>query len=205
MNPTPTFRRLSSILPGLVLVLSLAVAIYDLGGVGSYLQNQVFDTYQRILPRQASSGGPHTVYVDIDADTAAKFGSWPWPRKRLADLVEAVRDSGASAILIDMPLSAADQTSASELLRLWTPLSTDPAQIGDPAQAGVPAQATLRAALETLPDQDARLVRLLQETSSIISFVPGKAPNGPIHAPLGAKPVTPQGSDPRHYLNSYDV
>ena len=46
MNPTPAFRRLSAILPGLVLVLSLAVSIYDPQGTGSFLRNQVFDLYQ---------------------------------------------------------------------------------------------------------------------------------------------------------------
>src|SRR3989338_10426976 len=125
MNPTPAFRRLSAILPGLMLVLSLAVSIYDPQGTGSFLRNHVFDLYQYLLPRQAGPDGPHAVYIDIDAETAKTYGAWPWPRKRLDDLVERVRSAGASAILIDMPLNDADPTASNELLRLWAPLPAD--------------------------------------------------------------------------------
>jgi len=191
MNPTPIFRRLSSILPGLVLVLSLAVAIYNPGGTASFLQDQVFDAYQRILPRKAAEDGPHAVYVDIDAATVTRYGAWPWPRKRMLELVEAVRDAGASAILIDAPLTATDPTSADELLKLWAP------------DTGDAAETALRAMLAALPDQDAAFARLLAETPSIVSFMPGYSPNGVSHEPLGAKPVQPVGSNPRFYLKPF--
>ena len=152
MNPTPIFRQLSAILPGLVLVMSLAFAIYDFGGVASFLQNQVFDAYQRELPRKAEPAGPHAIYIDIDADSAAKYGAWPWPRKRLVDLVTAVHNAGASAILIDTPLSSTDQTSTAELLKLWSSRADDP------------AQTVLRGSLEALPDQDVAFANLLAET-----------------------------------------
>ncbi len=87
MNPTPAFRRLSAILPGLMLVLSLAVSIYNPAGTGTFLQDLVFDAYQRFLPREAAAEGPRAIYVDIDAETAKAYGPWPWPRKRLDDLV----------------------------------------------------------------------------------------------------------------------
>lgn len=192
MNPTPAFRRLSAILPGLVLVLSLAVSIYDPRGAGSYLRNHVFNLYQRILPREAGPEGPHAVYVDIDADTAKTYGTWPWPRKRLADLVSRVGQAGASAILIDMPLSDQDPTSSSELMRLWAPLPADETYEG------------FGQSLARLPDYDRQLASLLAATPSVVSLVPGKTAFRNIHTPLRRAAIVPQGSDPRHYMDTYE-
>ncbi len=161
MNPTPVFRRLSAILPGLVLVLALAVSIYNPQGMGTFLQDQVFDVYQRILPREPGPLGTNAVYIDIDAETAKTHGAWPWPRKRLDDLVERVRDAGASAIVIDMPLAEADPTSANELIRLWSPFPAD----GNFAGLGQ--------ALAQLPNHERQLTALLASTNSVVSFVPG--------------------------------
>ena len=118
MNPTPAFRRLSAILPGLVLVLSLVLANYNPEGAGTFLQDRVFDVYQRLLPRSTAAEGPRAVYIDIDAETAKAYGPWPWPRKRLDDLVSRVSKAGADAILIDMPLADPDPTSAAELIQI---------------------------------------------------------------------------------------
>lgn len=193
MNPTPAFRRLSAILPGLVLVLSLVVSIYDPQGAGTFLQNQVFDLYQRILPRTAGPEGPRAVHVDIDAETAKRFGAWPWPRKRLDTLVERVRDAGASAIVIDMPLADPDPTAAGELLRLWSPLPAgeDFAGLGN--------------ALIRLPNHERELTVLLSSSRSVVSFVPGKADFGGMQSPARRAPIAPQGGDPRHFMRDYDV
>ena len=193
MNPTPAFRRLSAILPGLVLVLSLAVSIYDPQGAGSYLRNQVFDLYQRILPREAGPEGPHAVYIDIDAETAKTYGAWPWPRKRLDDLASRVKNAGAEAILIDMPLADRDPTSTAELMRLWAPLQTERNLDG------------LGSSLTRVPNYDRQLTALLASTPSVVSFVPGKTAFQNAHDPLRRAAITPQGGDPRHYMNAVDT
>lgn len=191
MNSTPAFRRLSAILPGLVLVVSLALSIYDVGGIATMMRDRVFDTFQRIEPRKPAASGPHAVYVDIGAESAARYGSWPWPRKRLADLVAAVRDAGASAILIDMPLSEKDPTATEELLKLWSPLPL------------LPSTDALRQGLVDLPDRDREFADLLRATPSVISFVPDKAPIGEPHAPATPSTVQTEGSDARHYATSF--
>ena len=192
MNPTPAFRRLSAILPGLALVLSLAVSIYDPQGTGTLLQNQVFDLYQRLLPRLAGTQGSHAVYIDIDAETAKRYGAWPWPRKTLNALVAHVRDAGARTIVIDMALPDADPTEAGQLLRLWSPL---------PAEEGFPG---LGKSLARLPNHERELVALLTSTKSVVSFVPGKiAYEGP-RAPAKRSVIAPAGGDPRHFMANYD-
>ncbi len=191
MESTPAFRRLSAILPGLVLVLSLALSIYDIGGLATTLRDHVFDFYQRIEPRKAGPDGPHTVYIDIGTESAQRYGAWPWPRKRLADLVDAVQRAGASAILLDMPLYEEDPTSTASLLKLWTPLPPLSASNG------------LREALTSLPDHEQAFAALLAATPSVISFEPGKAPLGDARAPVAHASVASQGSDARHYAATY--
>lgn len=192
MNPTPAFRRLSAILPGLVLVLSLAVSIYDPQGAGSYLRNHVFDLYQRILPREAGPEGPHAVYIDIDAETAKTYGAWPWPRKRLDDLVSRVKNVGASAILIDMPLADRDPTATTELLRLWGP------------SGNADGSGSLGYSLGRVPNYERQLTALLSSTPSVVSFVPGKTAFQNAHEPLRRAAIAPEGGDPRHYMGSYE-
>lgn len=192
MNPTPAFRRLSAILPGLMLVLSLAVSIYNPAGTGTFLQDLVFDAYQRFLPREAAAEGPRAIYVDIDAETAKAYGPWPWPRKRLDDLVARIADAGARAIVIDMPLADPDPTSASELLRLWAPF---------PAEGNF---AGLGQALTALPNHERQLANRLAATGSVLSFVPGKTDFSGRHAPLAKAGITPKGGDPRHHMHAHD-
>ncbi|MCE9650749.1 MAG: adenylate/guanylate cyclase domain-containing protein [Parvibaculum sp.] len=193
MNSTPVFRRLSAILPGLVLVAGLALSIYDFGGLAKMLQNQVFDLYQRIEPRKAGAEGPRTVYVDIGARSAERYGAWPWPRKRLDDLVAAVRDAGAKTILLDMPLSENDPTARAELLKLWGSLDTLPSAYG------------LQMGLSELPDYDREFAALLRATPTVMSFTPGKTSIGAPRLPEGKDFVASEGSDARHYATTYPI
>ena len=44
------------------------------------------------------------VVIDIDERSLREVGSWPWPRKTLAALIERTMNAGASTVLIDMVL-----------------------------------------------------------------------------------------------------
>ena len=60
------------------------------------------------------------VLVDIDERSLAIEGSWPWSRFRIAELIEALQDSGASEITLDMmfPDTKADDMALAEQLLL---------------------------------------------------------------------------------------
>ena len=51
------------------------------------------------------------VIVDLDEKTLSRFGQWPWPRYRVALLLEKLKASGASAIALDMVFADTDRTS----------------------------------------------------------------------------------------------
>ena len=53
------------------------------------IQDLVFDQYQRWKPRPYAFDQPVRV-VDVDEESLRRIGQWPWPRDRLATLVEAL-------------------------------------------------------------------------------------------------------------------
>src|SRR3954470_18218655 len=50
------------------------------------LSNLVFDWYQRLDHRAWDPQSPVRI-VDIDNDSLARIGQWPWPRSTMADIV----------------------------------------------------------------------------------------------------------------------
>jgi adenylate cyclase len=104
--------------------------------VWSPARNLVFDSYQRWLPRQVSRFP--VVIVDIDERSLATFGRWPWPRTRLAQLVEATHRLGALSVGLDIIMPEPDGLSPSYVL------------------AGRPdVSPALREGLDQLPSNDA--------------------------------------------------
>jgi adenylate cyclase len=81
------------------------------------LREAVFDTYQRWQPRPYT---PSPVrIVNIDDESLARIGQWPWPRTQVADLVVKLRDMGAAVIVFDILLAEPDRTSPRQVLPLW--------------------------------------------------------------------------------------
>lgn len=66
-----------------------------------------FDQFQRWYPR------PYTPVdvrvVDIDEASLKAFGQWPWPRSRIAEMVDVLASHGASAIVFDVLFSEPDR------------------------------------------------------------------------------------------------
>jgi adenylate cyclase len=74
-----------------------------------FLDNRIYDTLARSTGADAASENP--VIVDLDEKTLSRFGQWPWPRYRVALLLEKLKASGASAIALDMVFADTDRTS----------------------------------------------------------------------------------------------
>jgi adenylate cyclase len=72
------------------------------------LRVRTFDTFQRIEPR-AKMAKPPVAIVDIDEKSLAKFGQFPWPRTRIADIVTDLTRLGAAAIAFDIMFAEPDR------------------------------------------------------------------------------------------------
>ncbi|MEP5732052.1 MAG: adenylate/guanylate cyclase domain-containing protein [Sulfitobacter sp.] len=91
-----------------LLVLLLMVRIWDHDFVQTF-RFQAFDLYQQIKPRQAGQF-PVTI-IDVDDQSLAEIGQWPWPRTTIADLVGKTTQAGAVAMAFDIIFADPDRLS----------------------------------------------------------------------------------------------
>jgi adenylate cyclase len=127
---------------GLVLLAGLAALIWWGPPWTLRLQAAWFDAYQVMKPREIASL-PVTV-VEIDERSLAREGQWPWPRTRLAELIQNIQRSDPAAIGIDILMPEPDRLSPERLLRS--------ARRDDPV---------LASRLDALPSNDSVLARII--------------------------------------------
>ncbi|MFJ6333818.1 CHASE2 domain-containing protein [Rhizobium sp. NPDC092011] len=107
-----------------------------------------FDQYQRLVPRTFENQ-PVRV-IDIDEASLHEFGQWPWPRNRIAALVNRLSDLGASAIAFDILFAEPDRLSPRNVVRDVTGI--DPSLLGK------------------LPDNDEIFARSLSGRPVVLGF-----------------------------------
>jgi len=100
--------------PLAAVVLAIVFLLQISGGDSDFnrLRQAVFDFYQRLQPRVVES--IPVAIVDIDEKTLRQFGQWPWPRTKLANLIEKTHELGALAIGLDIILAEPDRMSPQE-------------------------------------------------------------------------------------------
>jgi serine phosphatase RsbU (regulator of sigma subunit)/CHASE2 domain-containing sensor protein len=67
------------------------------------------DGYQQVSPRERRSAP--AVIVAIDEPSLERLGQWPWPRTRIAGLIDRLREARPAAIGVDILFSEADRLS----------------------------------------------------------------------------------------------
>ncbi|SFM27410.1 SpoIIE family protein phosphatase [Rugamonas rubra] len=102
----------------LALPLAAALAWPDDGAMPA-LRLALFDAYQLLLPRQRLSGPVQIVAVDEAA--LMRYGQWPWPRTRLAELIDAAAAQRPLAIGLDLLMPEADASSPEALAARLAP------------------------------------------------------------------------------------
>lgn len=68
-----------------------------------------FDFYQTLKPREATQG--LVTIVDIDENSLAELGQWPWPRTFLAQIVQNLTQMGALVVGFDVFFTEPDRMS----------------------------------------------------------------------------------------------
>jgi adenylate cyclase len=74
-------------------------------------QNIVFDQYQRWRPRPSEADQPVRI-IDIDDESIHRVGQWPWPRQRMAKMVDILANANAAAITFVVLFSEKDRASS---------------------------------------------------------------------------------------------
>jgi adenylate cyclase len=114
------------------------------------LRQSVFDQYQRVHPR-VYQPAPVRI-IDIDEESLAKIGQWPWPRSRIAELVERLRKAGVAAVGFDVLFAEPDRTSPKAMLNIWS------------------LPATAQHSIASLPDHDELLAAVLEPGGVVLGF-----------------------------------
>ena len=96
--------------------------------------------------------------VDIDDDSLARLGQWPWPRIILADIVGRLAKAGAAAIAFDSVFAERDRSSPEQILHMW------------PATLEVLA---LRESVAILPPHDTVFAEAMEQAPVIITTYQG--------------------------------
>ena len=79
-----------------------------------FLHNRVYDS---LLSAHTGKPSSVPVIVDIDEKSLKQYGQWPWPRYRIAILMDKLRNLGALSIGLDMLFAEEDRTSIHSIRR----------------------------------------------------------------------------------------
>ncbi len=145
-------------------------------GPQQWLREQLFDGYQRLLPRERAT--QPAMVVEIDERSLATYGQWPWPRSQVGELVERIAALEPAAIGLDTFFPEPDRLSPRRVVESVPNLG--------------PA---LRAQVAQLPDNDALFAQAMRGKRVVLG-VAGEDSAAPADAdrrPVKTAPVLLKG------------
>ena len=147
--------RSLAIIIGVVIVAAFTLLRWADPFIVRSVRELAFDQFQRISPRLAVDQ-PVRI-VDIDEASLQAYGQWPWPRTRLAELVDRLHELNARAIVFDIIFAEPDRLSPAAVLNEESIRSAL-------AQAGTVAD------LSKMPDSDAIFARAISRKPVVLGY-----------------------------------
>lgn len=166
----------------LVILVAVIIVRADDPAAVQLMRMRSFDLLQDLFPRAAQEQ-PVTI-VDIDDESLAKVGQWPWSRTVIAEMVDRLRRLGAAVIGFDVLFPEPDRTSPGQLAARYPGLD-----------------AATREALSKLPSNDLVFADSLRRSRVVLaaSAKERDSGGGPA-APRVKAPLVKIGGDPLPYL-----
>jgi adenylate cyclase len=143
-----------------------------------------FDHYQRIAPEKYNPKLPVRI-VDIDNESLAKYGQWPWPRTIVRDLLLQLASKGAAVVAFDVLFAEPDRSSIEEIVKQLTP-----------SQASA-----ITAASAGQSSNDELFAAALKDTPSVLSIALGEGGSANWQPKAG---FAFGGDDPRPFLLAFN-
>lgn len=110
---------------------------------------RAFDMYQTLKPRVQTES--LVKIVDIDEESLAQLGQWPWPRTIVADLLLKIFQNGGVVVGLDILFAEPDRMSPPSLANYLSGLDAD-----------------AKAYLRSLPDSDDELADMIAKTRVVV-------------------------------------
>jgi adenylate cyclase len=177
-------HKTNFLISALILGCAVALRIADPSPVAR-LRMSVFDTYLRTDPRIPDPSFPVRV-VAIDEAALARFGQWPWPRTKIAELVTRLNSSGARAVALDFVLAEPDRLSPGALISALEAKTLPKEMIAE---------------IGALPSNDEVLAKAIASSPSILALV-GDA-QGKTDLPPRKASLSFAGEDPAIFAHAY--
>ena len=98
-----------------LMVAFMAIRIWDPQPLEDF-RLRTFDYFQYFAPRP--NGATPVLIVDIDEKSLKAIGQWPWPRTKLAELVNLIAEGGAVATAFDIIFPEPDRLSPNEVAKI---------------------------------------------------------------------------------------
>jgi adenylate cyclase len=154
--------------PLLLLAAAVFIIAFDPFGIESAVSARLFDSYQRnfpavYTPTDAPTGGTPVRALELDPQSLAKGGPWPWSEEKLAGLTASLSAAGAKLAVFAIPLETEDG---------------DPADILAKMPPGPDLDAA-RKALTVLPAPDDILAARFRELKTVVPVTLGMAGGRP--------------------------
>jgi adenylate cyclase len=163
-----------------LLIAFVALRWWDPGPLEE-LRLRTFDLFQLISPRVVAQRP--VVIVDIDEESLRKLGQWPWPRTRVAEMIDRLTQAGAAAIAFDVIFAEPDRLSPALAADVYRTLDEE-----------------TRAKLRALPSNDQIMAEALKRSRVVLGESVLPVPVPPAEGrppPIG---VASLGSDPKPFL-----
>jgi adenylate cyclase len=142
-----------------------------------------FDSYQRLEPASYNPDGPVRI-VDVDEESLARIGQWPWSRTTIAELLRKLAAQGAAVVAFDIMFSEPDRTSPEQAVKLMNPEEA----------------AALSRLIEGKDSHDAVLAKAIGESPTVLATALSTRPSPPPPPKAG---FAIAGDDPRPFIPQF--
>lgn len=97
----------------LALLLVTLLLLSQRGGWMERADLWIYDTALKLSTARATQPPADPLILAIDETSLAQIGRWPWPRRRLAELMQKLTAAGADTVVLDIVLAEADDLDPS--------------------------------------------------------------------------------------------
>lgn len=179
----PALRRFALTLLTSLLVSVLMLLLYiSQPPLLHQIDQKIYDAF--LTSRVAPPPSTVPVLVDIDENSLARYGQWPWPRYLVARLIENLSRNGAASVALDILLAEADRSS--------------PKVLRQQLRRDFGAELDLGALPQQLVDNDVLLAETLAQSPSVLGifmqFKKGLSPPSPLPKATALAEQTPAGA-----------
>jgi eukaryotic-like serine/threonine-protein kinase len=143
------------------------------------------------LTAKEGMADPRIVLIEIDDMNIERMGSWPWPRDRLAEMIDLLKERGVRAVGLNLPLFEKQNDLPLGELKSFIARLDSHVLSEKPSKVTAWIQENLQAMVQRL-DGDSLLVESVRKAGNVVVPVVGPMPPGQKEPPVGPQSLLAQ-------------